>query len=330
MVLWAGVDEAGYGPRLGPLVVAGTAFAVQERVPPPDLWDLLADAVAKNARGSDGRLVVNDSKKVYSPATGLKRLEEGVLAFLAVSEEARRRAGRIRRTGDLFALLEGEGASPGDPSPWFRRAADLALPLESNLSALRSKASVLRRALRSSGIRMLSARAAVVLPLEFNRVVARTRNKSLLLFQKCGLILQELWRRAGPGQSHVLVDKHGGRARYRRLLLDVFPACRCDVLEEGAVRSAYRIADPGRSDRTLIITFQENGEAHALPTALASMTAKYVRELYMRAFNAYWQERMEGLRPTAGYSGDAGRFLSDIAPLLRAEEVPVEALVRRR
>ena len=330
MALWAGVDEAGYGPRLGPLVVAGTAFVLEERVPPASLWDLLADAVARSARGSDGRLVVNDSKKVYSPAVGLKRLEEGVLGFLGVSDETRRRRRRIRRAADLFSLLQAEGASPADPPPWFRNAADLNLPLESNLSALRSKAAVLGQALRRNGVRMPCARAEVVLPLEFNRIVGLTRNKSFLLFQKCGLILQELWRRAGPGESRVLVDRHGGRMRYRRLLLDAFPGCPCDVLEEGGERSSYRIAEADRSDRTLVVTFQENGELHALPTALASMTAKYVRELYMRAFNAYWQERMEGLRPTAGYYGDAGRFLRDIAPLLRADGVPVESLVRRR
>ena len=45
-----------------------------------------------------------------------------------------------------------------------------------------------------------------------------------------------------------------------------------------------------------------------LPTALASMTAKYLRELSMRAFNEFWCARVPGLRPTAGYPGDAPRF----------------------
>jgi hypothetical protein len=50
-----------------------------------------------------------------------------------------------------------------------------------------------------------------------------------------------------------------------------------------------------------------------LPTALASMTAKYHRELSMRAFNAFWTSRVPGLRPTAGYPGDSSRFRADIA-----------------
>ena len=49
--------------------------------------------------------------------------------------------------------------------------------------------------------------------------------------------------------------------------------------------------------------FRTKGEEF-LPTALASMTAKYLRELSMRAFNEFWCARVTGLRPTAGYPMD--------------------------
>ena len=38
------------------------------------------------------------------------------------------------------------------------------------------------------------------------------------------------------------------------------------------------------------------------------MTSKYLRELAMRAFNAWWCGRVDDLRPTAGYPVDARRF----------------------
>jgi hypothetical protein len=50
-----------------------------------------------------------------------------------------------------------------------------------------------------------------------------------------------------------------------------------------------------------------NGETF-LPTALASMTAKYLRELSMRAFNEFWCAHIPDLKPTAGYYGDSRRF----------------------
>ncbi len=322
MALWAGIDEAGYGPRLGPLVVAGAAFLTRE--PPREglLWELLRDAVTREARGSDGRLVVNDSKQVYSPSQGLRRLEEGVLAFLTVC------AGRpVGTVGELLGLLQG-GRPPQreTPEPWFADAPALALPVESNASAVASKAQALERACRATGVRMLAVRATVVFTPEYNRIVAATRNKSLLLFQKCGLLLQELWRHAGPGDSHVLVDKHGGRRHYRHLLRDAFPDCSCDVLAEDDGGSRYRV---GASERALHVSFREGGDCLALPTALGSMVAKYVREVHMHAFNAYWCARVEGLKPTAGYAADARRFLHDIADAITEGRVDAGMLVRR-
>jgi hypothetical protein len=43
------------------------------------------------------------------------------------------------------------------------------------------------------------------------------------------------------------------------------------------------------------------------------MTAKYHRELAMRAFNAFWTARLPDLRPTAGYPKDSHRFKAAIA-----------------
>ena len=69
------------------------------------------------------------------------------------------------------------------------------------------------------------------------------------------------------------------------------------------------------------ITFRARGEA-VLPTALASMTAKYHRELCMRAFNAYWCDQIPGLQATAGYPVDARRFKRDIAG--RQQELAID------
>jgi hypothetical protein len=47
------------------------------------------------------------------------------------------------------------------------------------------------------------------------------------------------------------------------------------------------------------------------------MASKYLRELAMRALNAFWGPRVPGLRPTAGYPQDARRFRNDIAATRR-------------
>src|SRR5439155_16529616 len=59
-----GIDEAGYGPNLGPFVMS----AVCCRAPDAgaDLWQLLSAALRKGDAPADGRILVDDSKVVYS------------------------------------------------------------------------------------------------------------------------------------------------------------------------------------------------------------------------------------------------------------------------
>ncbi|HKB01346.1 MAG TPA: hypothetical protein VKD90_03960, partial [Gemmataceae bacterium] len=76
-----GLDEAGYGPNLGPLVLSSTACHVPDGAP-RCLWKLLAAAVRKADHEADGRLLIDDSKKVNEGPTGLAKLEAGVLAVL--------------------------------------------------------------------------------------------------------------------------------------------------------------------------------------------------------------------------------------------------------
>src|SRR5215218_94751 len=76
-----GIDEAGYGPNLGPFVMSAVACRVEGPVP-ACLWEALA-AVARRAGGKrDKRLVIDDSKKVYGSGKTLAGLERGVFTLL--------------------------------------------------------------------------------------------------------------------------------------------------------------------------------------------------------------------------------------------------------
>ena len=75
-----GIDEAGYGPNLGPLVVtlASCRIAGDNSC---DLWKLLRPTVRRPTEPADGRVVVGDSKLVYTVARGLHELEASVWAL---------------------------------------------------------------------------------------------------------------------------------------------------------------------------------------------------------------------------------------------------------
>src|SRR5437763_16955909 len=84
MASWIiGIDEAGYGPNLGPLVMTSVACRVPDELAGADLWQALRPAVRRCGDSCNAPLLVDDSKAVYGTSQGLKALETNVLATLA-------------------------------------------------------------------------------------------------------------------------------------------------------------------------------------------------------------------------------------------------------
>src|SRR5262249_26318644 len=119
MPWYIGIDEAGYGPSLGPLVQTAVGVWLPGEMPSCDLWRLLRAAVRKHGGKADGRLVIDDSKKVYGPQQGLRNLELGVLVVLG-SETPRTVGGCLSRVAEAsLPDLRGE--------PWFDESVGLPL-----------------------------------------------------------------------------------------------------------------------------------------------------------------------------------------------------------
>ena len=121
----------------------------------------------------------------------------------------------------------------------------------------------------------------------------------------------------GDEPAFLAIDRLGGRSTYTRELEEhVARGARVRTIIESDERSAYEVGDG------LFVSFEVQAEDRHLPVALASMAAKYVRELVMRRLNAYFAERMPGLEPTAGYVEDGRRFLAEVKPILVREAIP--------
>ena len=84
-----------------------------------------------------------------------------------------------------------------------------------------------------------------------------------------------------------------------------------------------------RAGTELTVSFTTEAEAAHLPVALASMIAKYVRELLMLRMNRFFRGHLPELKPTAGYYEDGRRFVRDIEPVIETLGVDRGSLVRR-
>ena len=342
MGILIGMDEAGYGPNLGPLVVAATAWEVRGggfRVQGSGFRgrrDRLAPAEAS------GRSHVLDPQ-IRNPTNPQSTTQSISTACCATSSPSRPASGAspspIRKRSITPGSACGSWSAACTPCCWrceqsldcwsaivqscaadpdghhqrhlLARRFRLPLPVDAAPDELDAARRAVRRACDAAGVRPLVDSGAA----RVSRAIQRADR--LLRHQRRGPVARDGRTAARSDRSHsrtdnsaspqppapsppiyAVCDKHGGRNYYTALLQHHFSEHWIEPVFESHAESRYEWGPPESRVR---VAFRMNGERF-LPTALASMTAKYLRELAMRAFNEFWCARVPDLRPTAGYS----------------------------
>jgi hypothetical protein len=314
-----GLDEAGYGPNLGPLVLSSSACLVPADAP-DCLWDCLAAAVRKAEHPDDGRLLIDDSKKVNDGKAGLAKLEAGVLGALAQIREP------FATVDDyLTTVALGDSLPDLQAEPWFTPADPL--PAAHPAEELPAVAAALAAACGPTGLAWGPVRSVVIPTPKFNRLLDEWKLKSGVLASGVIALLQATLDLPGDEPIHIAVDKLGGRHFYAPLLNEAFPGGWVRVIREGPDLCEYAI---DHLPREVSLRFEPRADGCHLNVALASMAAKYLREVCMLQFNRYWTAKVPGLKPTAGYPTDAGRFFKGIKPVMKAEGIEKRAVWRAK
>ena len=278
-MLRIGTDEAGYGPLIGPLVVAAAVY---------------------DTEGPRSRLPgagIADSKVVYTRG-GRDALAKALGPYLGMHRPLR-----------LSALLD-QLSVRGDPRAayrWYGEVEDT-VPRPGRAPAAFSRLYL-----------------NPVCEHDYNDGCRRLGGKGGLLFTETMRVVRAALDAAPGRDAEIVCDKHGGRNRYAGLLMAEFCPTTLIAERESPKCSSYRMTLPGRA---VSIRFSPKADRDDKAVALASMAAKYLRELFMEGLNAFFAERMAGLRPTAGYYGDGTRFLHEIGPVLRQLGCPRSELVR--
>jgi hypothetical protein len=317
-VLLIATDEAGYGPKLGPLVIASTAWSV----PGEDLTGENLHALFSPLRApcdcGQSKVVVDDSKAVFSQSSGLDTLHAAVSAsYHWCGYDERELSEVIPRisASDIASIARAPWLNPSDPIQILDRS--ITRPLLERW--------------RESGVELIDIRARIITAEAFNSACSRGGNKADLLSESSIGLVRALVDLHGEDEKQIAIycDRHGGRRYYAGVVQHVFPDAQLQIVAETKQRSVYRLTtDKSRID----IQFTVKGDSFT-PVALSSMHAKYLRERMMQSLNAYFFQRHrkpERLIPTAGYPVDADRFLTDIAPIISQEKIDREKLVRSR
>ena len=330
MLIYAGIDEAGYGPMLGPLCVAATAFVIADHNTAEgdicDLWKRLNKVVCRKRTDKRKRIAIDDSKKLKLPndsegAHPLKHLERGVLSFFGARGDGA--SVNVRDCLDCDDRLFEALALGCSNAPWY--SSTTSLPVAHSEDELRIAISRLKRELQTAGVACPLMRCEAIDADSFNRQVEMMGVKSNVNFCAVMRHIDAIWKRWPHESPHIVVDRQGGRTHYLRDLMTAYPDAQVQILEESDLLSQYRIDHNGS---LIKVSFAVEAESAHLPVALASMIAKYVRELFMIRLNRYFQTLIPELRATAGYTEDARRYLADIEGLISQRGIERRTLIR--
>lgn len=306
-----GIDEAGYGPSLGPLVIASSALAWHsdfEESRLVDLWQHLHPICRKTRKGQTSSLWIYDSKAIKSRSKGLEDLESAALAFFCLNDDW------PSTMGVLLQKL-GVDQTDFDNLPWYENIWNVKLPVFARQPQSLEQSARLRQALDSNQMHWQGLQARIFNARVFNAGVHDCENKATFHAKNISkLIAFHLHHATAPEEQSFdfRCDKLGGRNQYLGFLKTLFPKTPITIDEQGRKVSRYSL---NQDTQRIAIQFQRQADQQNLLTALSSMLCKYLREVFVAELNSYFQKQLPGLKKTAGYPQDAKRFLADIKTL---------------
>ena len=318
-----GIDESGYGPRVGPLAVASCLLRVPDEIPAvgPGLWEALTDQVIKpeeplarykDDESSPPQLFIGDSKLIHVEKWP-HELERAALGLVGWCEGE-----PVRSLDEVLGVM----VDPIDSHPPWLAADYGRFPLSRDVSLPPTTLASDRIELVALSARVLSAR-------QFNDACERTQNKAIVNWALVALLLEAARDCAleldDDTPLDVVVDRQGGRAHYEPLLEELFGEG-VTLVEKTSGRSAYSAPHAGIRS----IEFLVGGDIHCFAVSVASIIAKYLREVFMARLNDYFCQHMPELAPTEGYYSDGKRFVRETAELRARLGISDHMFVRNR
>jgi ribonuclease HII len=311
-MLFVGIDEVGYGPKLGPFIIS-TAYAKAKKEP---CWALFGPAITNDYCSKD-KIVVCDSKKIFNHRRGIVSLEPNVLPFIYYAK--RHFELNYHSLLDLFGIKN-------DIYPWYEN--NLNLPLAVSQNVILGRYRLLKNIFSRCKINKFDIKLRFIEPAEFNKLITVYKKKSRLLSQESFRLISMIVDETSKDDIYFVIGKHGGMRYYLPAIIQNLDDVQLLDIWEEKENSRYLIK---YKDKKVTLIFMQDAEDKSLLVALASMIGKYIRELSMRLFNNYWIEKTgTGLKPTAGYSPDAERFLSLTKSAFQKENINPECLIRAK
>ena len=339
MTLLIATDEAGYGPRLGPLVIVATAWRLADGHAIDNADSKLREPIQIEGIGS---FYIDDSKRIFkrvkaaagdsAAISSIDRITDAVASWVSLPTPSENLSHWLRKIAphDFDALVK---------QPWFE-----SLSVDDGLPAKISRDSTSEKLIQhwsGGGWRLVGITARIVDTARFNAMLQSVGNKADILSDlTCSMAIELMSQCYDLKNESVIIqsDRFGGRAYYAGLVQHHCPDYNIQVTAQSSQESTYHLSTQQKSNCPPAIdwSFTVKGDSFP-PVAMSSIIAKSTRERLMDRFNRYFQAQTSSYRslgknlvPTAGYAADANRFLKDISSYRVAAKIDDEILIRKK
>lgn len=314
-MLVVGIDENGYGPRLGPLVVTGSLWRVEDlrflHQPNP----------------------LPESKKVFSCGDSKKMgTGEGIVLALFRWLKGYTPSHTLQFLSSLL-LPSQEKCSFSKDMCWPE------FPLPHWNDGLSSKeeeevGEMLEHFLSFQGY-LMEVKSVLLCPRQFNEKRSELGNKAhvnFYLFEEVIRYFKEKYQGTLPLEDGFLFLCHqiGTTRDYRPFFryLQNFEVVE-EEREEGQAPfgpggvSRYVLSDLGE------VWFIQDGDQNCLPIALSSLFGKYIRELFVERINNFFREHVPDLPYASGYGDSKTKaFIEATENVREALGIPQQCFLR--
>ncbi len=334
-MLIVGIDENGLGFRnqrmLGPLVVTATAFRIKRGYDfnKDFFWNELKRVVSRD-KSNKQSLIVCDSKELFKSNNQktYKLAESTVLAFYSLLNR------KLPQDfdNDFFSeiVFNGQGFLSDCPVDWKSSLCGIATPY--NLPAwkvetqfIKNISEKLKEVLRRKKIEFIFWKSRIFCPSALNKAGGQNLDKYWLEVQAIGDFIN-LFLENYTEEISFFSGKIDGWGEKKIL------SClgeRFEILPSPA-KAGMDIFTVFHKGKKLKLCFIKSGDKFIFPISLSSIFGKYIREIFIKRINEFFQKFDSSLDWCGGYR--QGRkfdcFLKRVAEIATMERIPQECLLR--
>lgn len=292
-MLVVGIDENGYGPLLGPLVVTATLLEVEDE-------KLLLKGNLK------------ESKQVFLSGEKMSDGEILVLSFY-LHLKKHKPATPQQFLADLILPIDDNCNSPlSICSPQFR------LPHWCDDDAIDE--GLATQFLKEVGAKLVEIKSISLCPAQFNKR-AKNISKAQLDYLLFETLILHMRNQYPEKRILFLCGFIGSTKNYSQFFYNLAS----EEWEEESNNAEVRYVFPNWGE----IRFIKDGDKLYFPIALSSLVGKYIRELFIEQLNIIIKEHIQGINHTSGYPNtQTNEFITKTSKLRAKLGIPESCFIR--